>query len=50
MNGSQETEQKTGDDLMKKGEGQTLGLLAPPLKWEKDSLASTPRIPTNLTN
>lgn len=35
---------------MKKGEGQTLGLLAPPLKGEKDLSASTPRIPTNLTN
>lgn len=51
MSESQETEQKTSDDLiMKKGERQTLGLLAPPLKWEKELSASTPRIPTNLTN
>lgn len=48
-NGSQETEPKTGDALTKKkGEGQTLGLLAPSLKWEKDLSASIPHILTNL--
>lgn len=51
MSESQETEQKTGHDLiMKKAQGQNFRLLAPPLKWEKASPASTPRTPTSWTN